>query len=330
MRPAVAVLREQGVNSQVETAACLRARRLRAARRAHDRSARRAAYARRSSRGSSPAAASPTATCWARARAGRSPSCSTRACARSSQRFFERSDTFTLGICNGCQMFAALKELIPGTEHWPRFVRNRSEQYESRFSMVEILRLAVGGAATAWRARSCRSPWRTARAARSSHRTPRRSACAPSGLVGVPLRESRPHASRRLIPHNPERLAVRHRGDLPTRTAASPSRCRTRSARSATCRIPGGRMARGMERLDAAVPERAAVRGLRVASLRSGRAVGHAIGSAGWSLVDWGAWGRRASRYYAISGAGTKTGFHERWLMHSLPGLAACERDKPR
>jgi phosphoribosylformylglycinamidine synthase len=55
-------------------------------------------------------------------------------------RFFARTDTFALGICNGCQMFAALKELMPGTEDWPRFVRNRSEQYESRLALVEVLR----------------------------------------------------------------------------------------------------------------------------------------------------------------------------------------------
>jgi phosphoribosylformylglycinamidine synthase len=53
--------------------------------------------------------------------------------------FFARADTFTLGICNGCQMLAALKELIPGTAHWPRFVRNRSEQFEGRLSLVEVL-----------------------------------------------------------------------------------------------------------------------------------------------------------------------------------------------
>ncbi len=55
------------------------------------------------------------------------------------RRFFERDDTFTLGVCNGCQMLAVLAPLIPGTEHWPRFVRNRSEQFEARFSTVEIL-----------------------------------------------------------------------------------------------------------------------------------------------------------------------------------------------
>jgi phosphoribosylformylglycinamidine synthase len=53
--------------------------------------------------------------------------------------FFAREDSFTLGVCNGCQMLAALKELIPGTEHWPRFVRNRGEQFEGRFSLVEVV-----------------------------------------------------------------------------------------------------------------------------------------------------------------------------------------------
>jgi phosphoribosylformylglycinamidine synthase len=52
--------------------------------------------------------------------------------------FFNRADTFTLGVCNGCQMLAELKELIPGTEHWPRFVRNRSEQYEARVALVRV------------------------------------------------------------------------------------------------------------------------------------------------------------------------------------------------
>ena len=52
--------------------------------------------------------------------------------------FFARPDTFALGVCNGCQMLAALKELIPGAAHWPRFVRNRSEQFEARLVMVEV------------------------------------------------------------------------------------------------------------------------------------------------------------------------------------------------
>jgi phosphoribosylformylglycinamidine synthase len=52
--------------------------------------------------------------------------------------FFDRDDTFGLGVCNGCQMLSNLKSLIPGTAHWPHFVRNRSEQFESRFVMVEV------------------------------------------------------------------------------------------------------------------------------------------------------------------------------------------------
>ncbi len=53
--------------------------------------------------------------------------------------FFNRDDTFSLGICNGCQMMANLKSLIPGAEHWPHFVRNNSEQFEARFSLVEVM-----------------------------------------------------------------------------------------------------------------------------------------------------------------------------------------------
>ncbi len=52
--------------------------------------------------------------------------------------FFDRQDTFALGVCNGCQMMAAIRELIPGSDHWPRFVRNASEQYEARFVTVAV------------------------------------------------------------------------------------------------------------------------------------------------------------------------------------------------
>ncbi|NCA88632.1 MAG: phosphoribosylformylglycinamidine synthase [Gammaproteobacteria bacterium] len=55
------------------------------------------------------------------------------------QAFFARPDTFALGVCNGCQMLSNLRELIPGAEHWPHFVRNRSEQFEARTLMVEVL-----------------------------------------------------------------------------------------------------------------------------------------------------------------------------------------------
>ena len=52
--------------------------------------------------------------------------------------FFEREDTFALGVCNGCQMMSNLHEIIPGTSAWPHFVRNRSEQFEARFATVEV------------------------------------------------------------------------------------------------------------------------------------------------------------------------------------------------
>lgn len=54
------------------------------------------------------------------------------------QAFFERDDTLSLGVCNGCQMLSQLKDIIPGAEHWPRFVKNASEQFEARFAMVEV------------------------------------------------------------------------------------------------------------------------------------------------------------------------------------------------
>lgn len=53
--------------------------------------------------------------------------------------FFDRSDSFALGVCNGCQMMSNLRELIPGAEHWPHFVKNQSEQFEARLAMVEVL-----------------------------------------------------------------------------------------------------------------------------------------------------------------------------------------------
>ncbi|KRD77433.1 phosphoribosylformylglycinamidine synthase [Lysobacter sp. Root983] len=52
--------------------------------------------------------------------------------------FFAREDSFSLGVCNGCQMLAQLKPIIPGAEHWPRFLRNRSEQFEARLGLLEV------------------------------------------------------------------------------------------------------------------------------------------------------------------------------------------------
>jgi len=53
--------------------------------------------------------------------------------------FFARSDSFALGVCNGCQMMAALSPIIPGAQDWPKFTRNKSEQFEARLAMVEVL-----------------------------------------------------------------------------------------------------------------------------------------------------------------------------------------------
>lgn len=52
--------------------------------------------------------------------------------------FFRRPDTFSLGVCNGCQMLSQLKDIIPGAEKWPKFVKNFSEQFEARYATVEI------------------------------------------------------------------------------------------------------------------------------------------------------------------------------------------------
>jgi len=53
--------------------------------------------------------------------------------------FFARKDSFALGVCNGCQMMSQLKGIIPGAEHWPEFTKNKSEQFEARYATVEIL-----------------------------------------------------------------------------------------------------------------------------------------------------------------------------------------------
>jgi phosphoribosylformylglycinamidine synthase len=139
IRPAVAVLREQGVNSHVETAAWLE----RAGFEAHDVHMTDLLAGRRTLKefkglvacgGFSYGDVLGAGEGWAKSILFHP------AVREDFTRFFARNDAFALGICNGCQMFAALKELMPGTQHWPRFVRNRSEQYESRLTLVEILR----------------------------------------------------------------------------------------------------------------------------------------------------------------------------------------------
>ncbi|GMU69342.1 MAG: phosphoribosylformylglycinamidine synthase [Steroidobacteraceae bacterium] len=138
-RPRVAVLREQGVNSQVEMAAVLE----RAGFEPHDvhmtdllTGARRLGEFRGliACGGFSYGDVLGAGEGWAK-------SILFHARLRDAfTQYFARPDTFTLGVCNGCQMLAALKPLVPGAAHWPRFVRNRSEQFEARFSLVEIQR----------------------------------------------------------------------------------------------------------------------------------------------------------------------------------------------
>jgi phosphoribosylformylglycinamidine synthase len=83
--------------------------------------------------------------------------------------FFARPDTFALGVCNGCQMMAALREIVPGAARWPRFVRNRSSS-SRRGARWSRWRHHHRSSSATWSARGCRSSCRTARAAPPSAR----------------------------------------------------------------------------------------------------------------------------------------------------------------
>jgi phosphoribosylformylglycinamidine synthase len=137
-RPRVAVLREQGVNSQVEMAAVLH----QAGFECHDVHMTDLIEGRRNLRGFRGLVACGGFSYGDVLGAGEGWAKSILFHPGTRDEFvdfFARADTFTLGVCNGCQMLAALKELIPGTGHWPRFVRNRGEQFEGRLSLVEIV-----------------------------------------------------------------------------------------------------------------------------------------------------------------------------------------------
>ena len=138
-RPRVAVLREQGVNSQVEMAAVL----ARAGFEPHDVHMTDILDGRRTldefagligCGGFSYGDVLGAGEGWAKSILFNSRARDQFAA------YFARPETFALGVCNGCQMFAALKSLIPGTDHWPHFVRNDVEQFEARFTLVEIVR----------------------------------------------------------------------------------------------------------------------------------------------------------------------------------------------
>jgi phosphoribosylformylglycinamidine synthase len=137
-RPKVAILREQGVNGQVEMAAAFD----RAGFEAHDVHMSDILGGRVSLSGFQGAVAGGGFSYGdvLGAGAGWAKSILLNARARDEfSAFFGRRDTFALGVCNGCQMMGNLRELVPGAEHWPRFVKNRSEQFEARVVMVEVM-----------------------------------------------------------------------------------------------------------------------------------------------------------------------------------------------
>ncbi|MBE0627077.1 MAG: phosphoribosylformylglycinamidine synthase [Burkholderiales bacterium] len=137
VRPRIAILREQGVNGQVEMAA------------AFDRAGFDAADVHMSDIISGRVALSAyqgLAACGGfsygdvlGAGEGWAKSILLNARARDEfESYFGRGDVFALGVCNGCQMMSNLHEIIPGAAHWPKFLKNRSEQFEARFVMVEV------------------------------------------------------------------------------------------------------------------------------------------------------------------------------------------------
>jgi phosphoribosylformylglycinamidine synthase len=183
VRPAVAILREQGVNSHIETAAVFE----------------RAGFVPHDVHMTDLLAGRQSLECFKGlvacggfsygdvlgAGEGWAKSILFHAAVREQfERFFARGDSFALGICNGCQMFAALQSLIPGTAHWPRFVTNRSEQYEARFSLVEVLEspsvLLAGMAGSLLPIAVAHGEGRAEFASAAAA-----SACADSGLVGL-------------------------------------------------------------------------------------------------------------------------------------------------
>jgi phosphoribosylformylglycinamidine synthase len=137
VRPRVAVLREQGVNGQVELAAAFD----RAGFAAYDVHMTDIIAGRETLAGFAGLAAGGGFSYGDVLGAGEGWAKSILFNARARDvfaAFFARAETFALGICNGCQMMSNLHELIPGSEHWPHFVRNRSEQFEARLILLEV------------------------------------------------------------------------------------------------------------------------------------------------------------------------------------------------
>ncbi len=130
--------------------------------------------------------------------------------------FFERKDSFGLGICNGCQMLSNLHELIPGSDMWPHFVRNRSEQFEARVAMVQIQEspsIFLQGMA------GSRMPIAIAHGEGHAEFESEEALLEAdlSGCVAVRLVDTHGKVTER-YPSNPQRLAARHhRPDHPRR-----------------------------------------------------------------------------------------------------------------
>ena len=199
-RPAVAVLREQGVNSQVEMAAVLE----RAGFEPHDVHMSDLLAGRVTLRrfrgliacgGFSYGDVLGAGGGWAQSILFH------EAVRREFAAYFERRDSFTLGVCNGCQMLALLRELIPGAQSWPRFLRNRSEQYEARLGLVEILEspslLFTGMHGSLLPIAVSHGEGRAAFAADADQ-----SLCSERGLVACRYSDGRGNAAR-LYPANP-------------------------------------------------------------------------------------------------------------------------------
>ena len=137
-KPRIAILREQGVNGQVEMAAAF----MRAGFDAHDVHMSDLASGRQTLTGFVGLAACGGFSWGDVLGAGRGWATAITQQPRVAAQFgafFADPRTFALGVCNGCQMFAALGDLVPGATHWPRFLRNRSEQFEARLSLIEVL-----------------------------------------------------------------------------------------------------------------------------------------------------------------------------------------------
>jgi phosphoribosylformylglycinamidine synthase len=136
-RPRVAIVREQGVNGQVEMAAAFE----RAGFEAHDVHMTDVISGRTTLAGFKGVAAGGGFSYGDVLGAGEGWAKTILFNLRAREEFaafFGRSDTFALGVCNGCQMMSNLHELIPGAGHWPKFLRNRSEQFEARLVLVEV------------------------------------------------------------------------------------------------------------------------------------------------------------------------------------------------